>query len=116
MRALRNVAIIALLAFVVAVVPGGGNLASGVVAALSVVFLALIGATAYLLYRQNKLAFLALEERPRGMLLAALGAIVLMIAGLDELLDSGAGALVWIGVMGLAIFAIVRVVQAARSL
>ena len=115
MRALRNVAIIALLAFVVAAVPGGGNLADGVVAALSVVFLALIGATGYLLYRQNRLAFLSLGERQRGVLLGALGAIVLMIAGMDELLDSGAGALVWIGVLGIAIFAIVRVVQAARA-
>ena len=115
MRALRNVAIIALLALVVAAVPGGGNLADGVVAALSVLFLALIGATGYLLYRQNRLAFIGLEERQRSILLGALGAIALMIAGADELLDSGAGALVWIGVMGLAVFAIVRVVQSSRA-
>lgn len=115
MRALRNAAIIALLALVVAAVPGGGNLADGIIAVLMVAFLAVIGAAGFLLYRQNRLAYLTLDERRRGMLLAAIGAIVLMIAGADELLDSGAGTLVWIGVLGLAIFAIVSVVQSARE-
>lgn len=116
MRAARNIAIIALLALVVAAVPGGGNFADGVIAALTVVFLALIAASGYLIYRQNRLAFLTLDERQRAMLLAAVGAIVLMIAGADELLDTGAGTLVWLGVLGLSIFAIVQVVQRAREL
>lgn len=115
MRALRNAAIIALLALVVAAVPGGGNVADGIIAVLMVAFLAVIGAAGFLIYRQNRLAYLTLDERRRGMLLAAIGAIVLMIAGADELLDSGAGTLVWIGVLGLAIFAIVSVVRSARE-
>ena len=115
MRALRNAAIIALLALVVAAVPGGGNVADGIIAVLMVAFLAVIGAAGFLIYRQNQLAYLTLDERRRGMLLAAIGAIVLMIAGADELLDSGAGTLVWIGVLGLAIFAIVSVVRSARE-
>lgn len=115
MRALRNIAIIALLALVVAAVPGGGDVARGLAAALGIVFLGLIAATAYLLYQRNRLAYLTLDERSRVALLAALGAIVLMIAGADELLASGAGTLVWIGVLGLAVFAIVQVVQRARA-
>jgi tetrahydromethanopterin S-methyltransferase subunit C len=50
------------------------------------------------------------------LLLGSLGAICLMIAGADELLDTGAGTLVWIGVLGLSVFAIARVVAEARSL
>ena len=115
MRALRNIAIIAVLALIVAAVPGGGNLADGILALLMVVFLGLIGIAAYVGYRQNRLAFLSLEEGQRTLLLAALGAIVLMIAGADELLDTGAGTLVWIGVLGLSIFAIVRLFAASRS-
>jgi hypothetical protein len=115
-RAVRNIAIIALLALVVAAVPGGGNLADGILAVLSLLFLALIGVTGYMLYRQNRLAYLTLDERGRTVLLAALGAIVLMIAGTDELLGSGAGTLVWIGVLGLSIFAIVQTVQSSRAL
>ena len=110
MRAARNIAIIALLALVLAAVPGGGNLADGILAVLMVAFLVIFGAAGYLAYRQNRMAYLTLDERQRIMLLGALGAIALMIAGADELLDSGAGTLVWIGVLGLAIFAIVRVV------
>ncbi len=116
MRTARNVAIIALLAFVVAAVPGGGNLADGILAVLTVAFLAIIGAAGYLAYRQNRLAYMALDDRQRIWLLGALGAIVLMIAGADELLDTGAGTLAWIGVLGLAVFAIVRVVGEARSI
>ena len=116
MRAARNIAIIALLAFVLAAVPGGGNLANGVLAALSIAFLVIIGAAGYLIYRQNRFAYVTLTDSQRAWLLGALGAIVLMIAGADELLDTGAGTLVWIGVLGLSIFAIVRVVGEARSL
>lgn len=115
MRAARNIAIIALLALVVTAVPGGGNVAEATVAALQITFLVLIGATGYLLYRQNRYAFLTLDERQRIFLLGALGAIVLMIVGADELLGTGPGTLVWIGVLGLSIFAIVRVVGEARS-
>jgi hypothetical protein len=116
MRAARNIAIIALLALVVAAVPGGGNLADGILAVLMVAFLAIIGAMGYLLYRQNRLAYTTLEERGRTVLLAALGAIALMIAGTDELLDTGGGTLIWIGVLALSVFAIARVVAEARSL
>ncbi len=58
MRAARNVAIILLLALIVSEVPGGGNVAEGLLAAITVTFLVLIGALAYQLYRQNRLTYL----------------------------------------------------------
>lgn len=116
MRAARNIAIIALLALVVAAVPGGGNLADGILAVITLAFLVIIGAAGYMGYRQNRLSYLALDDRQRWLLLGAVGAIVLMVAGADELLDTGPGTLVWLGVLGLSIFAIVRVVAEARSL
>jgi hypothetical protein len=115
-RAARNIAIIALLALVVAAVPGGGNLADGILAVLLIAFLVILGAAGFLLYRQNRLTYLTLHDRQRMLLLGSLGAICLMIAGADELLDTGAGTLVWIGVLGLSVFAIARVVAEARSL
>ena len=39
----------------------------------------------------------------------AIGAIVLMIAGADELTGSGGGLVVWLAILGASIFAIVRV-------
>jgi len=115
-RAARNIAIIALLALVVAAVPGGGNLADGILAALTIAFLVIIGVMGFLLYRQNRLAYVTLDDRQRMILIGAIGAIVLMIAGTDELLDTGAGVIVWIAVLGLAVFGIARVVADSRSL
>ena len=116
MRAARNIAIIALLALVVAAVPGGGNLANGILAAFTVAFLVLIAASGYLLYRQNRFAYLTLTDRQRWLLLGGLGAIVFAVAGADELLDTGPGALLFFGLLGGAIFAIVRVVAESRSI
>jgi hypothetical protein len=115
-RTLRNIAIIAGLAFIVAAVPGGGEAARGLVAALTIGFLVALGFAGYQLYRQNRLALLSLDERARTALLVALGAIVLMVAGADELTATGLGLLVWVGVLGLSIFALVRVwTEAHRS-
>ena len=116
MRAARNIAIIALLALVVAAVPGGGNLADGILAALTIAFLVIIGVMGFILYRQNRVAYMTLDDRQRMILIGAIGAIVLMIAGTDELLDTGAGVIVWIAILGLAVFGIARVVADSRSL
>lgn len=115
MRALRKIAIIALLALVVAVVPGGDNAAQAIVAAISIIFLALIGFAGWQLYRQQRFAYLQLDDRRRALLLGAIGAIVLMIAGADELTATGGGLVVWLAVIGGSIFAIVRVWGESRS-
>jgi peptidoglycan/LPS O-acetylase OafA/YrhL len=114
-RAARNIAIIAVLALIVAVVPGGDNAARAILAALSLLFLALIGFAGWQLYRQNRFTYLQLEERQRALLVGAIGAIVLMIAGADELTDTGGGLLLWLAVLGASIFAIFRVWTEARS-
>ena len=109
MRAARNIAIIALLALIVAVIPGGDNAARASLAAFSLAFLALIGFAAWQLYRQYRFTYLQLDDRQRALLLGAIGAIVLMIAGADELTESGGGLVIWLAILGASIFAIVRV-------
>ncbi|MQA75433.1 MAG: hypothetical protein GEU88_14005 [Solirubrobacterales bacterium] len=109
MKAARNIAIIALLALIVAVVPGGGEAARGIVAALSILFMVVIGLAAWQLYRQHRFSYLQLTDRQRATFLGAVGAIVLMIAGADELTATGAGLLVWLAVLGAAAFALVKV-------
>ena len=109
MRAARNIAIIALLALIVAVIPGGDNAARAILAAFSLAFLALIGFAAWQLYRQYRFTYLQLDDRQRALLLGAIGAIVLMIAGADELTESGGGLVIWLAILGASIFAIVRV-------
>ncbi len=115
MRAARNIAIIAVLALIVAVVPGGGNAADGILALISLTFLALIGAAGYQLFRQHRLTYLGLTEGQRAMFVGSLGAIVLMIAGASELTATGAGLLVWLGVIAFAVIMLIKVWGDARA-
>jgi hypothetical protein len=111
----RNVAIILLVALAVAVLPGGGNAATAVVTALSLAFLAAIGLFVVGLYRRSQFTLSALPDSRRALLYSAVGAIALMIAGADELLETTTGALVWIGVLVLSVLAIVMVVREAET-
>jgi uncharacterized membrane protein YqjE len=114
-RALRNIAIIALLALVLAAVPGGDNAARAIAAAMTIVFLVLIGVAGWQLYRAQRFTYLQLTDRDRALLLVAIGAIVLMIAGADELTATGAGLLVWLAVLGASLLIIFRVWTDSRS-
>jgi hypothetical protein len=115
LRTVRNIAIIMVLALIVAEVPGGGNLADGLIAAITIGFLVAIGATGYMLYRQNRFTYMGLSEGRRAIVVGGLGAIVLMVAGADEMLETGAGVFVWLAVLGVAIYGIVRVYQESRA-
>ena len=55
MRTLRNVAIVMLLALLVAFVPGGGNAATTILAAISMAFLAAIAWALFVFSRENQL-------------------------------------------------------------
>ena len=115
MRVARNIAIIMLLALIVAEVPGGGNVAEGIFATLTVAFLVAIAATAWFAYRQNRFAYLTLPDRSRAVLLGSAGAIVLVIAGSDVVVDWPGGVFILLGVIGIGIYAIFSVVMEARS-
>lgn len=115
MRALRNIAIIMLLALILAEVPGGGNAADGIFAALTVAFLVAIAATAYFAFRQNRFAYLTLPDRSRAVLLGAIAAIVLVVAGAGTVTEWTGGVLILLAVIGIGIYAIYSVVMEARA-
>ena len=114
-RAVRNIAIILVLALIVDLAPGGGEAARAIVTAISLAFLAMIGFAGYQVYRQNRLTYVGLTERQRGVLLGSLGAIVLMIVGADELTGTGAGLFLWLAVLGVAIFSLIKLWTDVRS-
>lgn len=99
MRALRNVAIVALLALGVTVLPGGGNVASGILAALGLLFLAVVALLAVRFWHESSLTRDAMTDRQRGLVYGGLGALALTIAGTDELLDTGPGTIVWVALL-----------------
>ncbi len=97
---LRNILIIALLALLLTVAPGGGNFVSALLTALSLIFAAALALLLARLWQQTALTRDSMSDRQRLIFYAALGAIALMIAGIDELLDSGLGSILWIAVIG----------------
>jgi hypothetical protein len=109
MRTLRDVAVIMALAFGVAFMPAGGDVAEAVLTALTMGFLAAIAWMLYMLSRQNELTLATLSDGRRAILYGALGMIALLIAGTDELFSSGGGTVLWILLLAASVVAIWRV-------
>lgn len=100
MNHVRNVAIVLALALLLTVLPAGGNIADGVLAAIGLVFLGAIAMLLVRFWRENSFARDAMTDRQRGLIYGSLGVIALAIAGTDELLDTGLGTVVWLLVLG----------------
>jgi hypothetical protein len=115
MRAARDAAIILVLALGVAFVPGGGNAADTVLLALTMGFLAGIAWLLYTLSRENQLTLATLSDGRRAILYGAFGLIVLLIAGADEMMNTGGGTLAWILLLAVSIGAIWRVWMEANT-
>ncbi len=109
MRTARNVAIILVLAFGVAFLPGGGNAVGTILTAMTMGFLAGIAWMLYTLSRQNQLTLATLGDRRRALFYGAFGMIALLIAGTDKLFSSGGGTLLWILLLGASVAAIWRI-------
>jgi hypothetical protein len=116
MRNARNVAIIALIALLVAFLPGGGQAADAALTALTMAFLAILGFAVRQIYRENRLTYDTLPDDQRGILLGAVGLLVLMFAGVDEMLGGGGfGAVLWVMLLACAVVAIVGVWMRSRA-
>lgn len=115
-RIARNVAIVLLLALGLTVLPAGGNVAEGVLVALSVLFAVAIGGLLVRLWVQTDLQRDALTDRQRILVYGPAGAIALMIAGADEMLATGAGTVAWIVIVAGSGWLIYNTWREARSL
>ncbi len=116
MRALRNIAIIALIAVPVAFLPGGGRAAHTVITALTMAFLASLGFAGWQTYRANRLTFDTLPDDQRGVFFGSIGVLALMVAGADEMLGGGGlGAVLWVTLVACALIAIISVWNRAHT-
>jgi hypothetical protein len=109
MRILRNIGIVMALAFGVAFLPAGGNVAEAVLTAITIGFLAAIAWMVYVLSRQNQLTLAALSDGRRAILYGAVGMIALLIAGSDEMFATGGGTLAWLLLLAASVAAIWRI-------
>lgn len=97
--AIRNVLIVMLLALLVTVAPGGGNFVSALLTTLTLTFVAAIGLLLVRVWNETSMTRDTMTDNQRLVFYGSLGALALMIAGLDEMLSTGLGSIVWIGVV-----------------
>jgi len=113
--AARNILIIMVLALGVAFLPNGGNVADAVLTAISMAFLAGISWTVYRLLYTFRTSLSSLPDSRRIVLYAALGVIVLLVAGADRMFGTGLGTLAWLLLMGSSLAGIWLVVSEGRG-
>jgi hypothetical protein len=112
---LRNVIIIAALAAVVMLVPGGGNASAGIIQALVIAMLASIAWFGVRLYREHRSEIYALGDRNRGILYASAGLVALTVTATDRLWATGPGTVVWVALVALACYGVYYVFRVSRE-
>jgi hypothetical protein len=107
--AIRNIAIILVIAAAVAFIPGGGNAASVVGALLSTAILASFVLLAARFYRERRMDIIGLGDRWRALFYGAIAAVVVAMAARPRLIETGAGTLLWLAVVAGASYTVYRV-------
>lgn len=96
---LRNLAIIAGLAAVVAFIPQGGETADFVSAVLTIVMTIMFVWFGVWFYRSFRSEIYSLGERHRGLLYGSVGVALFAMAGSRRLLDTGVGTLAFVAML-----------------
>ena len=95
--------VIALVALVLVVLPGGGNALDVLLTALTIVFFASIALLVARLYRQYRLDIESLDPNVRLALYGSLAIAVLTFTGTDRLFNTGGvGVLLWFALLAVA--------------
>ena len=115
MVAARNILIILALAAIVEFAPGGGDTAALINAILFTLLNVVFVYFGVRFYRERRLDIYALGDRGRLLLYGGLAAIVLALAGTRRWLDTAAGTVVWVLLIGGALAALVSVFRQYRE-
>jgi hypothetical protein len=82
---------------------------------LVIAMLASIAYFAVRLYREHRTDIYSLGDRNRAILYAAVGLATLTLTATNRLWATGAGSIVWIALMALAVYAVYFVFRASRQ-
>jgi len=111
----RNVAIVVLLALAVWLVPGGGEGADLVGRILNAAFIVLVVLIVGSMYRRYRGEIFGLGDQWRFALYAAVGVALLTVSVTGRLWETGAGALIWVALVGSASYTLYVIWQRYRS-
>ena len=115
MKFARNFAIVALVALVLAVAPGGGPALNVALTLLLILFFAAIAFLGYRLYREHRFTIESLESRERGVLYASIGLAFLTFVATARLWDSGGlGIIAWLALLALCSYGVFWVFTRSR--
>jgi hypothetical protein len=112
--AVRNVAIIAVLAAMVAILPGGGTAANVVLTGLYLVFLGAALWVATIMYREHRGSLYLLPDSRRALLYIAVAVFAVTLTATHRLWNSPAGSVAWLVLLGASVYVGFAVIWAAR--
>ncbi|MEX2195102.1 MAG: hypothetical protein WD844_07430 [Thermoleophilaceae bacterium] len=112
----RNFAVVALVALVLVLIPGGGTGLDVALTFLSLAFFTAIALVGVRMYRQFGFQLDALTERQRLVLYGSVGLAFLTFTATERLFDvGGAGVLAWLALLGACSFGVFWVFTQARQ-
>jgi hypothetical protein len=114
-QTLRNVAIILALAAAVDFLPGGGAAADTMLAALTLIFMAVIAWFVYRRYREQEMTLATLTDARKAGLFGAVGGIALLVVAYDEFRSWTGGILLWIALVAGCVAAIFLIWRRATT-
>lgn len=111
----RNALIVVALAAAVFLLPGGGSGADLVSAILGTLITASFAFLGWRLYREHRIDLLGLGDQYRGLLYGSLALIVWAMAARPRLFSATPGVLLWVALVGGAVYALVIVYRRYRD-
>ncbi len=113
--ALRNIAIVMLIAAAVYLLPGGGRAALTVTALLYVAFGVAISYLGLRLYREHRVALHSLGDPHRALLYGSVAAAVFAYMARARMWGTGLGELLWFVLVGAIVYALLAVFRRWRA-
>jgi len=114
-RTARNVAIVALIAAAVYLLPGGGRAANTFEAILLVGFGVVIGYLGLRFYREHRISLHSSGDGYRALLYGALAVGTITVVARQRMWETGIGELIWFALIGLVVWALIAVYRYWRA-
>jgi TRAP-type C4-dicarboxylate transport system permease small subunit len=114
-KSARNIAIVALIAAAVYLLPGGGRAAQTFLDVVYVAFGVAIGYLGLRLYREHRVGLHGLGDLHRGLLYGAISVGLVTVMARARMWQTGLGELLWFVLIGAVVYALIAVVRRWRA-